>query len=131
MSRAEELKHYAFPAWPASHVDKTGCRLPLTCDAEQARAIIHDLESELELLTERAAFQARIHDLESALAQRDKRIAELELDVRQFHAAFKSARAEVPEWCQHIVRFVHATDQGRWRDVLTKDRLRACGIDVP
>jgi len=86
--------------------------------AEEVDEAVENLESNLELL-------------ESALAQRDKRIAELELDVRQFHAAFKSARAEVPEWCQHIVRFVHATDQGRWRDVLTKDRLRACGIDVP
>jgi hypothetical protein len=42
----------------------------------------------------------------------------------------EQARAEVPEWCQHIVRFVHATDQGRWRDVLTETRLRACGIYV-
>jgi len=49
--------------------------------------IVRDLESELELLTERSAFQARIHDLATALAARDQRIAELE-------AKFDRLRAE-------------------------------------
>jgi hypothetical protein len=86
-----------------------------------------------------------IHDLEFALAQRDERIAELELDVRQFQAAFKSARAEVPEWCKQIVDMCHNWERsGGYQEdacalayldklikALTPDQLRSCGIYVP
>jgi len=71
-------------------------------------------------------------ELIATLAQRDKWIADLELDVRQFHAAFKSARAEVPEWCEKMIRdlrrgiAVHLV-----LDDIPKDQLRACGIEAP
>ena len=98
MTRADELKQYAYPAWPENQRDRTGCYLTLACDGVHARGIIQDLES--------------------ALVESEKLI--------------EDARAEVPEWCKHIVRYVYATESTRrWRDVLTKDRLRACGIDVP
>jgi hypothetical protein len=108
VSRADELK-----LW-------TGCNLPVACDAEQALAIIHDLES--------------------ALAQRDNRIAELE---HLMDDVLDRARAAVPECYAEVIRALHAYCRGDDNDGdplghaialvdgFSEDQLRACEIEIP
>jgi DNA repair exonuclease SbcCD ATPase subunit len=105
--------------------------------------------------------RTRIAAAQAEVIQRDERIAELEHKIEAFKENFARrldiaarllasadvdmARAEVPEWCQEIVRRArrwNATGLGPQTDMeraefalaqaldeLTPDQLRACGIE--
>jgi len=130
VSRADELRRWSI-RWDLER------ELPEPILFEAPNGIICDAPQAVEF----------IHDLESTLAQRDKRIAELnsQLAYEDIDAQIDIARTEVPEWCKapmqiaaKISRSATRIEQDRWCKAmsvelgyLSDDQLRACGIEVP